>query len=180
MSHDKIFVSQIVPKFYHQLSKFYYQLIYDVILKWFIKKKWAQKFDDVWALQLSYNQNEEYTQVIFDPSIASGVFARYSPLFWRDSIKILELNYQQYPSSNQIKIVCSKTLRFYLTDFIVYHLLIKIFLTWLQNHASQSLIIKCLTSLRLEANWNSMLQKIIFLYVCGILSYWSQSGFMIF
>ena len=65
MSHDKIFVSQIVPKFYHQLSKFYYQLIYDVILKWFI--------DDVWALQLGYNQNEEYTQVIFDPSIASGV-----------------------------------------------------------------------------------------------------------
>lgn len=119
MSHNKIFVSQIVPKFYHQLSKFYYQLIYDVILKWFIKKKWAQKFDDVWALQLSYNQNEEYTQVIFDPSIASGVFARYSPLFWRD--------YQQYPSSNQIKIVCSKTLRFYLTDFIVYHLLKKIF-----------------------------------------------------
>lgn len=127
MSHNKIFVSQIVPKFYHQLSKFYYQLIYDVILKWFIKKKWAQKFDDVWALQLSYNQNEEYTQVIFDPSIASGVFARYSPLFWRDSIKILELNYQQYPSSNQIKIVCSKTLRFYLTDFIVYHLLKKLF-----------------------------------------------------
>ena len=37
MSHDKIFVSQIVPKFYHQLSKFYYQLIYDVILKWLIK-----------------------------------------------------------------------------------------------------------------------------------------------
>ena len=37
MSHDKIFVSQIVPKFYNQLSKFYYQLIYDVILKWFIK-----------------------------------------------------------------------------------------------------------------------------------------------
>lgn len=93
------------------------------------------------------------------------IIARHSPLFWRDSIKILELNYQQYPSSNQIKIVCSKTLRFYLTDFIVYCLLIKIFLTWFQNHASQSLIIKCLTSLRLEANWNSMLQKMIFLDV---------------